>query len=240
MEVEICDCTVASPEAEPTMPRPTHPVIAIMCALAALAACGGADDIADLTLLANPDAEAFQVQAPDAYRVVFETTNGPVVIEVERAWAPHGADRFYALVQNRYYDDVAFFRVIEGFMAQFGIHGEPRVAVAWATENIPDDPVVLSNERGTLSFAMRGPDTRTTQAFVNFGDNSALDSQGFAPFGRVVEGMEAVDQIYAGYGEMAPQGGGPAPRYILQQGNDWLHREYPRLDYIRTARIGQP
>jgi peptidyl-prolyl cis-trans isomerase A (cyclophilin A) len=219
------------------MLRRSRAIAPALCAVSLLIACGGGEDAADLALLATPDADAFQVQAPDGYRVVFETTKGDVVIEVRREWAPHGADRFYALVQNGYYDNVAFFRVIEGFMAQFGIHGQPRVAVAWATQNIPDDPVVESNLRGTLSFAMRGPDTRTTQAFINFGDNSALDAQGFAPFGRVVEGMDVVDQIHAGYGEMAPQGGGPAPRYILQQGNDWLSREYPSLDYIRRARV---
>ena len=204
---------------------------------AALAACGG-EPGPDLELLRNPADSTFQVRAPDAFRVRFETTRGDVAFEIRREWAPHGADRFYNLVRAGYYDGVRFFRVVEGFMAQFGINGDPRTAVTWAQQSIPDDPAgVLSNVRGTLTFAMAGLNSRTTQLFINFVDNTALDEQGFTPVGRVMEGMEVVDAIYAGYGEMAPRGGGPAPQFILQRGNDWLRAEYPRLDYIERALV---
>ena len=128
-------------------------------------------------------------RAPARFRVRFETTKGPFVVEVTRAWAPRGADRFYNLVRAGYYDDVAFFRVIEGFMVQFGINGDPRVNAAWQAARIPDDPVTQSNRRGMVTYAMAGPDTRTTQLFINFRDNKGLDGQGFAPFGGVVEGL---------------------------------------------------
>ncbi len=145
-------------------------------------------------------------RAPDRFRVRFETTKGPFVIEVKREWAPRGADRFYNLVRAGYYDDVAFFRVIDGFMVQFGINGDPRVNAAWQGARIPDDPVTQSNRRGMVTYAMAGPDTRTTQLFINFGDNKGLDGQGFAPFGAVVEGLAVVDSLYSGYGEGAPRG----------------------------------
>jgi peptidyl-prolyl cis-trans isomerase A (cyclophilin A) len=206
-------------------------------ALGVLAACGAEETGANLDLLRNPADSAFHATAPDTFQVRFSTTKGDVVIEVQRAWSPHGADRFYNLVRNGFYDDVAFFRVVENFMVQFGINGDPRTAVAWATETIPDDPRVLSNRPGTVSFAMRGPNSRTTQLFINFVDNMPLDDQGFTPIGQVVEGMDVVNQIYSGYGEMAPRGGGPAPQFIMQRGNAWLRSDYPRLDYIRTAVI---
>lgn len=201
-----------------------------------VAACGS-DSGPDLERLRNPADSAFQAQAPGDFQVRFETSRGDFVMEVQREWAPNGADRLYNLVRMGYYDDVRFFRVVEGFMAQFGINGDPRTAVAWAQQTIPDDPLLLSNTRGTVTFAMRGPDSRTTQLFINFVDNTSLDEDGFSPVGRIVEGMDVVDQIYAGYGEMAPRGGGPAPQYILQRGNDWLRAEYPRLDYIQRATV---
>ncbi len=206
----------------------------ILCA--ALAACGG-EAGPNLEVLRNPSDSVFQAQAPDAFHVRFETSRGQFVLEVRREWSPNGVDRFFNLVRTGFYDDARFFRVVEGFMAQFGINGDPRTAVAWAQESIPDDLPVLSNMRGTVSFAMRGPDSRTTQLFINFVDNVLLDEQGFTPIGEIVEGMDVVDQIYAGYGEMAPRGGGPAPQFIMQRGNDWLRREYPRLDYIQRATI---
>lgn len=208
--------------------------------LVPLVTCTEAPETVDLDLLRNPDHPAFQVTAPDTFHARLSTTKGDIVLEVQRAWAPHGVDRFYNLVRNGFYDGTRFFRVVEGFMAQFGIHGDPRTAVAWATETIPDDPPVLSNRPGTVSFAMRGPDSRTTQLFINFVDNMPLDSQGFTPIARVVEGMDVVREIYAGYGEMAPRGGGPAPQFIMQRGNAWLEKEYPRLDYIRTATVEEP
>jgi peptidyl-prolyl cis-trans isomerase A (cyclophilin A) len=179
-------------------------------------------------------------QAPDRFRVRFETTRGPFVVEVTRAWAPRGADRFYNLVRAGYYDDVAFFRVIEGFMVQFGIHGDPRVNAAWRVARIPDDPVAQSNRRGMVTYAMAGPDTRTTQLFVNFKDNASLDSQGFAPFGRVVEGMAVVDSLYSGYGEGAPRGMGPDQGRAQAEGNAYLRGSFPKLDLVKTARVVKP
>jgi peptidyl-prolyl cis-trans isomerase A (cyclophilin A) len=178
--------------------------------------------------------------APDRFRVRFETTKGPFVVEVTRAWAPRGADRFHGLVKAGYYDDVAFFRVIPGFMVQFGIHGDPRVNEAWRAARIPDDPVAQSNKRGMVTYAMAGPDTRTTQLFVNFKDNAFLDPQGFPPFGRVVEGMAVVDSLYSGYGEGAPQGMGPDQGRVQQEGNAYLRASFPRLDYVKTARLVKP
>ncbi len=180
--------------------------------------------------------------APDTFRARFETTTGNFVIEVVRAWAPNGADRFYNLVKNGYFDGVRFFRVIEGFMAQFGMHGEPQVQVRWSTATIADDSVVASNTRGTVTFAMTEyPDTRTTQLFINFGDNSMLDAGGFAPVGTVVEGMEVVDRIHSGYGELANRGGnGPLVQNIAARGNEYLEEEFPELDYIVSATLPDP
>lgn len=218
------------------MPRAPFRYIVVTAVLAVLAGCA-AEPSANLDLLRNPDDPAFHATAPDSFRVRFTTTKGDIVIEVQREWSPNGADRFFNLVRNGFYDDTRFFRVVEGFMAQFGINGDPRTAVAWATQTIPDDPRVLSNRPGTVSFAMRGPNSRTTQLFINLVDNMPLDDQGFTPIGRVVQGMDVVNRIYAGYGEMAPRGGGPAPQFIMQRGNAWLEKEYPRLDYIRTATV---
>jgi peptidyl-prolyl cis-trans isomerase A (cyclophilin A) len=175
-------------------------------------------------------------RAPDQFVVEFDTTKGPIRIEVTRAWSPNGADRFYNLVRAGYYTDVVFFRVIEGFMAQVGIHGNPEVNRAWRNANIPDDPPAQSNTRGMVSYAMGGPGTRTTQFFISFGDNSRLDTMGFAPFGRVVD-MSAVDRLYSGYGEGAPSGRGPMQARIQQEGNAYLRASFPELDTIRSARI---
>ena len=179
-------------------------------------------------------------QAPDRFRVRFETTTGPFVIEVTRAWAPRGADRFYNLVRVGYYDDVAFFRVIENFMVQLGIHGDPAVNAAWRQARIPDDPVTQSNKRGMVTYAMAGPDTRTTQLFVNFRDNAGLDGQGFAPFGRVAEGLSVVDSLYSGYGEGAPSGLGPEQGRAQGEGNAYLKSRFPKLDFVKTARLVKP
>jgi peptidyl-prolyl cis-trans isomerase A (cyclophilin A) len=179
-------------------------------------------------------------RAPDRFRVRFETTKGPFVVDVTREWAPRGADRFYQLVRAGYYDDVAFFRVIQGFMVQFGINGDPRVNAAWHTARIPDDPVTQSNRRGMVTYAMAGPDTRTTQLFVNFRDNQGLDGQGFAPFGRVVEGIAVVDSLYSGYGEGAPRGMGPDQGRAQAEGNAYLRASFPRMDFVKTARVAKP
>jgi cyclophilin family peptidyl-prolyl cis-trans isomerase len=176
-------------------------------------------------------------RAPDLFRARFETTKGPFVIEVHREWAARGADRFYSLVRAGYFDDVAFFRVISGFMVQFGINGDPRVNAAWQGARIPDDPVRQSNTRGMVTFATSGPNSRTTQVFINFADNSRLDGMGFAPFGRVVEGLPVVDSLYAGYGEGAPSGAGPSQGRIQSEGSTYLRAEFPKLDYVKTARL---
>ena len=176
-------------------------------------------------------------RAPALYRARFETTKGPFVVEVHREWAPRGADRFYNLVRAGFLDDVAFFRVISDFMVQFGINGEPRVSAAWREARIPDDPVRQSNTRGMVTFATSGPDSRTTQVFINFKDNSRLDGMGFAPFGRVVEGLSVVDALYSGYGEGAPSGAGPSQGRLQAQGNAYLRAEFPKLDYVKTARL---
>jgi peptidyl-prolyl cis-trans isomerase A (cyclophilin A) len=169
--------------------------------------------------------------APETFRAVFNTTKGRVVIEVTRALAPIGADRFYNLVRSGYFTDIAFFRVIPGFMCQFGIHGDPAVSAKWRDANLNDDPVKGSNTRGTITFATAGPNTRTTQLFINFGDNGNLDGQGFAPFGKVIEGMDAVDKINGEYGESPDQG------RIQGEGNAYLKKEFPNLDYIKSASI---
>ena len=176
-------------------------------------------------------------QAPEKFQVRFNTTKGEIILDVTRAWAPNGADRFYNLVKNGFFTDIAFFRVIENFMAQFGIHGNPQVSAMWREANITDDPVKQSNTRGMVSFATAGPDTRTTQLFINFRNNSFLDEQGFSPFAKVTKGMDVVDSIYKGYGEGAPNGMGPNQGAIQTQGNAYLQKYFTKLDYIKSAEI---
>jgi peptidyl-prolyl cis-trans isomerase A (cyclophilin A) len=178
-----------------------------------------------------------QERAPSAYRVRFDTTKGPFVVEVHRDWAPRGADRFYNLTKIGFFDEIRFFRVIANFMVQFGIQGDPAVAGAWREARIQDDPVKQSNRRGMVTFATAGPDTRTTQVFINFKDNVGLDGQGFAPFGQVVEGMSVVDSLYSGYGEGGPGGGGPDQGRLQMEGNAYLKRDFPRLDAVKTAKV---
>ena len=185
--------------------------------------------------LANP--AALKEQAPATYKVKFDTSKGPFVIQVTRAWAPNGADRFYNLVKNGFYDNVRFFRVISGFMVQFGINGDPQLSSRWRDANIPDDKVTQSNTRGMITFATAGPNTRTTQVFINFADNSQLDGMGFAPFGKVVSGMNVVDAINAEYGEGAPRGRGPEQGKLQTQGNTYLARDFPRMDFVKKATI---
>ncbi len=189
--------------------------------------------------LLNP--ASLKAQAPAVYKAKFTTTKGDFVTEVTRAWAPQGADRFYNLVKNGFYTDAAFFRVLPGFVAQVGIPAKPDVARVWSTATIPDDPVTQSNLKGSVTFATAGPNTRTTQIFLNFGDNTGLDGQGFAPFGKVIEGMEIVDQLYAGYGEGYPNGSGPDQGRITNEGKAYLDKEFPKLDTIKAAVIvGEP
>ncbi len=176
-------------------------------------------------------------KAPETFKVQFDTTKGKFTVEVTRSLSPNGADRFYNLVRAGYFKDIAFFRVIPGFMCQFGIHGDPNVSAKWRDANINDDPVKGSNTRGTITFATAGPNTRTTQLFINFADNANLDGMGFSPFGKVTEGMDVVDKINSEYGEGAPGGHGPAQDRIQGEGNAYLKKDFPNLDYIKSATI---
>ncbi len=185
--------------------------------------------------LANP--AALREQAPATYKARFDTSKGAFVIQVTREWAPQGADRFYNLVKNGFYDNVRFFRVITGFMVQFGISGDPALSAKWREARISDDPVKQSNKRGFITYAMAGPDTRTSQVFINFGDNSSLDRQGFSPFGQVISGMNVVDALNAEYGEGAPRGRGPDQGRLQMEGNAYLQKDYSRMDFVKKATI---
>jgi peptidyl-prolyl cis-trans isomerase A (cyclophilin A) len=196
----------------------------------------GARQAAGPAALKNP--AALKERAPDTYKATFDTSKGTVVVQVTRAWAPNGADRFNNLVKNGFYDNARFFRVISNFMVQFGINGDPSISAVWQNARIPPDPVRESNRRGFITYAMgASPDTRTTQVFINFGNNAALDKSGFAPFGEVVSGMDVVDKIYAGYGEGAPNGKGPSQGRIQTEGNAYLTKEFPNLDYIKKGTV---
>ena len=184
-----------------------------------------------------PNPPPLDAASPESFRVKFVTTKGDFTVEVTRAWAPKGADRFYRLVTDGYFKDIRFFRVLPGFMAQFGASGNPELNARMASLQIPDDPVTQSNKRGMVTFAMAGPNTRSNQFFINYGDNARLDSQGFPPFGKVVDGMKAVDAMYGGYGEGAPNGLGPSQDSIAAKGNEYLQRAFPKLDYIKSATI---
>ncbi len=205
--------------------------------LASAVAFAGQANLDKLAKLRRPS--QLTEQAPAVFKVNVDTSKGPFVIEVHRDWAPLGADRFYNLVKNGFYDDTRFFRVLPNFMAQFGINGNPAVAAAWQNAVIKDDSGKQSNLRGYVTFATRGPNTRTTQLFINFKDNSPLDRQGFVPFGRVVSGMDVVDKLYDGYGEGSPRGTGPDQGRIQSEGNAYLTKAFPKLDYVKSATIAQ-
>jgi peptidyl-prolyl cis-trans isomerase A (cyclophilin A) len=179
--------------------------------------------------LLNPS--TLKARAPEMFRVRFNTTKGDVILEITRAWAPLGADRFYNLVRAGFFTNCTFFRVVPRFIVQFGISPRPDVARVWEKANFADDPVKQSNKRGTITFATAGPNTRTTQLFINYGDNAALDGQGFAPFGQVVEGMDVVDKIYPGYGEQPDQG------RLQSEGKAYTDKSFPMLDKIVSATI---
>jgi peptidyl-prolyl cis-trans isomerase A (cyclophilin A) len=186
--------------------------------------------------LLNP--ATLRAKAPDDFKAQFTTTKGDFVVEVHRDWAPNGADRFYNLVKNGFYDGVVFYRVVPNFMVQFGINGNMKIDGAWTHANIRDDAVKQGNKRGRITYAMAGPNTRTTELFINFKDNSFLDSQGFPAFGEVIEGMDVVDKIYSGYGDMPEmRGNGPSPGKIHSEGNAYLTKNFPQLDSIKTAKI---
>ncbi|MEO0248116.1 MAG: peptidylprolyl isomerase, partial [candidate division WOR-3 bacterium] len=188
--------------------------------------------------LMDPRHPFWHQEAPEVFRVRVETSKGVFAVEAHRAWAPRGVDRFYNLVRAGFFDDSRFFRVRAGYIVQFGIAGDPRIAQVWRHETIPDDPVKQTNTRGFIGYAMTGPDTRTTQLYINLTDNSRLDADGFAPIGKVIEGMDVVDRLYAGYDESAGGGmrGGKQGK-LFEGGNAHLDREFPKLDKLLRAQI---
>ncbi len=214
--------------------------VAVGVAFGVMACSGGAPaDQPRRDALLDPSDPMWAESAPDTFQVRVETTRGPFLIEVVRAWAPIGADRFYNLVRAGYYDDVRFHRVVPGFITQWGVSGDPEVNAVWYERGMPDDTVVASNVRGTIAYAFTEPGTRATQVYINMVDNTRLDSGGFAPFGRVVEGMdEVVDSLYSGYGESSGGGvrGGDQSR-IVAEGNAYLDAEFPELDRLIRASI---
>jgi len=212
-----------TPPANPAAPTPAAPTPA-----PAAAAADGSKSL-------NPDENT--ATAPATFKARFKTSKGDFVVQVTREWAPNGADRFYNLVKNGFFDNTRFFRVISGFMVQWGIHGDPAISAAWRTANIKDDPPKQSNTRGMITFATAGPNTRTTQLFINFGDNNRLNEMGFSPFGKVTEGMDVVDKLYAGYGEGAPSGRGPDQGRLQSQGNVYLSSDFPLMDFINSTSV---
>ncbi|HVR87848.1 MAG TPA: peptidylprolyl isomerase [Planctomycetota bacterium] len=189
-------------------------------------------------VLLDPSLPEWIGQAPAEFKAKFSTSKGDFTILVTREWSPRGADRFYGLVKNGYYDGVVFFRVVSGFMAQFGIHGSPEVSAVWRNAKIQDDPVVQSNKRGMVTYAKGGANSRTTQIFINYSDkNERLDAMGFPPFGKIIEGMSVVDSLYSGFGDGPPSGHGPNQGRIQAEGNAYLKSDFKELDYIKTARI---
>ncbi len=189
--------------------------------------------------LLHPDSAKAKAVGPDSFVVHVVTSKGPFDVKIHRDWSPRGSDHLYYLVSNGFYDGIRFYRVIGGFMAQFGAASDTAVGHIWGNWAIQDDPVKHSNTRGTLSFATRGPNTRSTQLFINYGANSNLDGMGFSPLGEVTTGMGVVDSLYNGYGEGAPNGRGPDQGQLGREGNAYLVREFPQLDYIVTARVAQ-
>ncbi len=213
--------------------RPGWLLLGCLLAVTACERGGGPSEF-----LGDPASAEVNMTAPETFQARFETSKGTFVVEAHRQWAPNGVDRFYNLVENGFFDDVRFFRVIAGFMAQFGINGNPEIQSAWRDANIQDDPVVVGNTRGRISFAQTSmPNSRSTQLFINFGDNSRLDGMGFAAIGEVISGMEVVDALYSEYGEGAPGGSGPSQGRIQEEGNVYLEAEFAELDYIERATI---
>lgn len=214
-----------------------RPLLAVVLASAALVAagCGGSSSSSGPpAALLHPS--KLTKKAPQLYTVTFVTTKGKFTVGVHRTWAPRAADRFYNLVKNHFYDGAKFFRVVPNFVVQFGISPYPAVSKAWEHATIPDDPQVgVSNGRGGVTFASAGPNTRTTQVFINVGNNQGLDQQGFTPFGAVDSGMNVVDKLYAGYGDKPT----PKQQQMMEQGNAFLDKNYPKLDEIKKATVTQ-
>src|SRR5580658_7238925 len=193
--------------------------------------------LAAFVLLAACSKPKPKIVVPEVYDVAFDTTQGPFTVEVTRAWAPRGADRFYELVKMRYFDEGRFFRVLPGFIAQFGVHKDFKVHDVWREDFIIDDPPMQKNVRGTLAFAQSGPNTRATEVFINLADNKMLDEQGFVPFARIVSGVDVADKFYSGYGELGPEGKGPEAGRVEEEANEYLVPRFPKLDYIKSAKF---
>jgi peptidyl-prolyl cis-trans isomerase A (cyclophilin A) len=209
-------------------------IVPLLLAAGAIAGCGGGGSVSSSgPPKALLDPASLTTKAPQIFSVTFHTTKGDFVITVHRTWAPNGADRFYNLAKAHFFDGVRFFRVVPNFVVQFGISPYPEVSKAWSRATIPDDIVTVHNTRGNVSFASAGPNTRTTQIFVNLGDNRGLDNSGFAPVGSVTSGMKVLDALYNGYGD-APT---PHQAEMETQGNAWLDKNYPKLDAIKTAEV---
>lgn len=213
-------------------PAPFTPVLALVLTAAG---CGSDEPEAPRDPLLYP--KSLAEEAPPRFLARFETTAGTFVVDVHRDWAPRGADRFYTLVSNGYYDDTRIYRVVDGFMAQWGIHGDPLVDYQWQDETLTDDPVRTSNTRGRVAFAKGGAHSRTTEIFVSYKDNSSLDDRGFAPFGEVVEGMDVVDAFHSAYGDGPPRGEGPYQAQAHAQGNAYFDQEFPELDRVVRATV---
>lgn len=218
-------------------PEPTGDTVSSTPAAAALSSATAAAATGSPAASPHPallDPSKANEKAPGTFKAKFTTTKGDFVVEVHRDWAPNGADRFYNLVKLGFYDDMRFFRAVEGFMVQFGISGDPAVSARWQTQNIPDDPVTQSNKRGFVTFAQTNmPNSRSTQIFINTTDNGRLDGMRFAPFGQIVSGMETIDSLYKGYGEAPSQN----QMRIQSQGNSYLDSQFPKLDSIKHAEI---
>jgi len=232
------NCT-SSPSSHPVAPR-VGLLVALLLVTSACAPRSASVPMgpeAPRSPLLDPGSPEMTAQAPDLYKVLFETSAGDFVVEVERDLAPLGADRFYNLARSGFYEGARFFRVVPGFVVQFGLSGTPEIAAAWREARIEDDPVVASNERGAMTFAMGGPGTRTVQVFINLSDNSRLDATGFAPFGHVSGGMDVVDRLYGGYGDGAPRGQGPEQGRIQREGESYLAEAFPLLDRVIRTRI---
>ena len=189
--------------------------------------------------LLDPKSPAVNLTAPAEFKVKLETSKGDIVLRITRDWSPKGADRFYSLVKNGFYDGCRFYRVLPKFVAQFGIPGDPRISGKWREAPIDDDPVKQKNARGRVTFAKSGPNTRTTNLFINLRDSASLDSQGFSPIGEIVEGLEVADQLHSGYGDGAPKGRGPSQKRIYEEGNAWLEKDFKDLDYIKSAKLAE-
>jgi peptidyl-prolyl cis-trans isomerase A (cyclophilin A) len=209
-------------------------VCAAMCLV--LGGCSSPDE-AKKDAAPKPAAVAKDAPPPEVFQVLFDTSKGPVTVEVHRAWAPIGVDHFYSLIKTGYYDGCRFFRVTHSYV-QFGISGNPQTNGLWSTAYLPDDPPAKqSNVKGTLTYAHLGANNRTTQVFFNLKNNKDLDKQGFAPIGKVITGMDVVEKLYDSYGDMPPRGQGPDPSKIELQGNAYLDAHFPRLDFIRKATV---